>query len=154
MTLRQREHAVDGEAGRDALTPEAFDLVRHQRHERRDDHCQRARLVESGKSGELIADGLACAGRQNPELALTGEPLGDDLALQRFAVRTGGFRPECLEAEPAIEQQVRIVLIAAPGAVRVRTRAVAELSDELGRARETMSYSRWHDGVTAGDRNP
>ena len=154
VTFWQGKHAVDREAGRNALTPEPVDLIRHERHERGNDNRQRTRLLVARESGKLVADGLAGAGWQNADLALAGERIRDDLTLQRLPSRTCRFGSEPLKAEPAAQQQVRIVLFATPTARRIPAGAVTQLSHELGRADEPVSYPWRHDQITPGYRNP
>jgi hypothetical protein len=73
------EVRVDLGRARDSPAPEAVDLVLHERDERRDDDG------ESGaeKSGELVAEGLAAACRQDAEGGPAGEEGFDEGALSR-----------------------------------------------------------------------
>ena len=61
------KQAVDRDAGDDAVCLKSCDLVGHQRHQRRDDHGHRPGLVVSGQSRYLVAQRLACAGRQDSQ---------------------------------------------------------------------------------------
>ena len=68
------------EKGRgDAAGLQLVDLVLHQRDERRDDDGE----AGPGEGGELEAERLAAAGRQQGEDIVAGERSLDDFALQR-----------------------------------------------------------------------
>ena len=101
VALRQRQKTVDRDAGGDALPAQALDLIGHQGDERRDDHGQRADLVEPGERRQLVADRLAGPGRQNAEHVIAAHRRFDDLPLQRHAVLALRLGPEGGKAEPS-----------------------------------------------------
>ena len=73
VAFRQRQQPVDRDGGGDPVPTQPVDLIRHQRHERRDHHGERPGLVEAGESGQLVADGLAGPGGQDAEDVATGD---------------------------------------------------------------------------------
>ena len=93
---------------------EPHHLVGHERHQRRDHHGQGARLVVAGQRWNLVAQRLAGARRQDPQqVAALHRRLNDDL-LQGAAVLVGGFGPEAVEAEEALEFPGGVVALLAP----------------------------------------
>ena len=68
--FRHGQQAVDGDAGGDAACVQPGHLIRHQRHQGRDDDREGAGLVVAGQGGNLVAQGLA--GGQDAEDVLAG----------------------------------------------------------------------------------
>ncbi len=99
LRLLERERRVEPRGG-DAARRQRVDLILHQRDERRHDE---AGAVEHDR-GQLVAEALAAAGREDRERRAPGEQRRDDLPLagtvvgepEDVAQRGVGSRLECL----------------------------------------------------------
>ena len=136
------------------MPAQALDLVGHQRDERRDDHRERAGLLELGQRRDLVADRLARAGRQDAEDGLTAHGRGDDLLLKRQAVLALRLGAEAGKAEPAAEVLARVVLRSAPSTGWIIAGGIAEPPHERARLGERVAYPGRHHRVTARDGDP
>ena len=68
--LGHGQQPVDRDATTDAVRLQPRHLIRHQRHQRRDHHCQRAGLVVARQRRNLVAERLARTRGQDPEHVL------------------------------------------------------------------------------------
>ena len=78
----------------------------------------------------------------------------DDGLLHRVPVRVRRFRPETVEAEPALQLLAGVVPLSAPAAGRVVTGRVPEPAYQFARPRELVAHPGRHHRVAAGDRQP
>ena len=81
-TLGHRQQPVDRRATVDAAFVQALDLILHQRHQRRNDDRQGAGTDKARQGGNLVAQRLAGAGRQNAEAVIAAHRALDDDLLQ------------------------------------------------------------------------
>ena len=154
-SLRHGQQPVDGDTRRDAVAPEACRLIGHQRHQRRQHHSQRARLVIARQCRYLIAQRLACARRQDRQHVLALHRSLDNRLLHRLArVGVFGFRPERVEPEQALELRHRIVVAAAPPAALVAAGFVAQAPHEPPSRRELVPHPGRHHRVGPRHRQP
>ena len=153
--LRHRQQPVDGDTGRDAVTLEACRLIGHERHQRRQHHSQRARVVIARQRGYLVAQRLACARRQNRQHISAPHRRLDDRLLHRLA-RLGfsGFWPERLKPEQSLEFRSGVVVGAAPLAALLAAGLVAQAPHEPPSRRELMPHPGRHHRVASRHRQP
>ena len=152
--LGEGEQPVDRDAGRDSAFLQAGDLIRHEGDQRRDDDGQRAGLVVPGEGGDLIAERLARARRQNAQDVLPGHDRFDDRLLHGATRIVLGFRAKTGEAEPALEFLVDVVPFPAPGAGGIRAGRVPKPAYQHPGFGELVSDPRGHDGVPPSHGQP
>ncbi len=87
LALRHRQHAVEGGRAEHAGGVQIVYLVLHQRLQRRHHYSQAAITPVARNGGQLVADGLAAAGRQDRQQRLPGIAGTHDSLLQRTAIR-------------------------------------------------------------------
>ena len=154
VTLRERQKAVDGDAGRDPLALQARNLVGHESDQGRDDDGERPGPVIPGKRRQLVTERLAGAGREDSENRRLGDRRCDNRLLQGAAILARRLRPEALEVEPLFEKARRVSPRQAPRAGGVRAGRVTESSDEHAGLGKLVTDPGRHDGVLAGHRDP
>ena len=152
--LGHRQQAVDRDAGTDPTSFESGDLVRHQRHQRRDHDREGTDPVVSRQGGDLIAQRLARARRQDAEHMFASHGRFDDGLLQRPTVVVRRFRAKIGETEPACELRARVVILTAPAAVGIGAGAIPESAHQPARFGKLMPDPRRHNRISSRDREP
>ena len=154
LPLGHREHSIDGDGRGNSCPRHALHLIGHQRDQRRDHHGQRPGLVELRQGGDLVADRFAGAGRQDAEDARPAHRLIDDPLLQGAAHIVHRLRAEGIKPEPARQRADRVVLLAAPSAIRAFAIGVAQVPHDQCSLAELRPHPGRHDGIPARDQDP
>ena len=147
--FRHRQQAIDRHAAGDAARFQSRHLIRHQRHQRRNHYSQRASLVIARQRRNLVAQGFAGAGRQNPQHMLARKRRFHNRLLQRASIGIGRFRAKFVEIEKALQFTPRIVSLAAPVASWVAAGAIAQQPHQRARLWKLMPHPRRHYRIAA-----
>ena len=148
------QQPVDGHAGADSTRLQSRHLVGHQRDQGRDHHRQGAGVVMAGQGRDLVADGLAGAGRQNAQHVLARHRLLHDGLLQGAPVFVRRFGPKVIEAEPALQRLAGVVPFPAPVASGIGAGGVPEPAHQAACFGELMAHPGRHHRVTSRNRQP
>ena len=152
--LGHRQEPVDRDTRGDPEPLKSGHLIGHEGYEGRYHHRQGARLVVAGQRGDLVAQRLAGARRQDPQHVAALHRRFDDDLLQGVSVIVGGFGPEAVEAEEALEFPGGIVALPAPRAAQVGASVVAQAADQPPRLGELVPHPRRHHRVAPRHRQP
>ena len=155
LAFERCQESVEEAGAVHAALQQIVDLVLHQRLQGRDDDGERAGAVEARQRRQLVAQGLAAAGRQDRQRRPARVAVAHDRLLQGTPVAGRRLLPEVVDSRKVQRQlPAELVVLPAPGAIGVGAGRVAQLLQQLGGRREMDAHPGRQHRVAAGDAQP
>ena len=122
-------------------------LIRHQRHQRGDNHRQGAGFVIAGQCRELIAEGLARTCGQNPQPMAASHDAFHNGLLEGQSPVVCRFSAKVVEAEPAFQFLAGVMAFPTPATGGTGAGQIPQPVNPSPRFREPMAHPGRHQRV-------